>query len=139
MKRYLIPILVILALASGLVVGCGQNPKPTTKADNPTLGSEEVRALVYNYLEARGSAMTLLAPRLRLLEFLNKAVPYFTASYQGNGKWQVSAVGNDGVGRIGNFSGGWGGLWNVYENSGVIEPANDKARELLNYIQWCTR
>ena len=95
--------------------------------------------MVYNYLEARGSAMTMFVRRLELLDFLSKARPSFTASYQGNGKWQVWAVGNDGVGATGIFSGGWGGLWNVYEKSGVIEPANDKAGELLSYIQWCTR
>ena len=83
--------------------------------------------------------MTIFTKRLELLHFLDKAIPHFTATYQGNGKWQVWAVGNDVVGAGGNLSGGWGGLWNVYENSEVIEPANDKARELLSYIQWCTR
>ena len=70
---------------------------------------------------------------------INVMCPTGQSNYQDNGKWQVWAVGNDGVGATGNLSGGWGGLWNVYEKSGVIEPANDKARELLSYIQWCTR
>ena len=32
-----------------------------------------------------------------------------------------------------------GGLWSVYETSGVIEPANEQASELLLYIQWFIR
>ncbi len=141
MKRYLIPIMVVLVLASGLVVGCGQEvkPTPTIQPDVPTMTQDEVCALVYSYLEARGNAMTDSPKRLEILFILNGAFPHFRATYQSNGKWQVWAVGNDGVGTSGNLTVGWGGLWDVYENSGVIEPANDKARELLSYIQWYTR
>ena len=57
MKRYLIPILVILMLASGLVVGCGQEvrPTPTIQPDVPTISAMEVcqyvnQALPNNYI-----------------------------------------------------------------------------------------
>jgi hypothetical protein len=90
-------------------------------------------------LEAKGNAMTIIVRRRQLLDWFGEARPYFTASYQGNGKWQVWGVGNDAVGASGDFSGKGDGLWSVYEKSVIVEPANDKARELLNYIQWCTR
>lgn len=142
MKRLVLFVVLGLILLS--VIGCsgggdGQGNPPTIQPDVPTMTQDEVCALVHNYLETRGNAMTLFVKRLELLDWLNKARPYFTATYQGNGKWQVWAVGNDGVGAKGVLAGGWGGLWNLYENSGVIEPANDKARELLSYIQWYTR
>lgn len=114
-------------------------PTPTIQPDVPTLSQDEVCALVYNYLEAKGNAMTSILRRRQLLDWFGEARPYFTASYQGNGKWQVWGVGNDGVGARGELSGVGGGLWNVYEKSGIVEPANDKAKELLSYIQWCTR
>ena len=142
MKRYLIPILVIVVLALGLS-GCratGIMKSVPTETDVATLTQDEVCAIVYNYLESKAAATTLsFSKRLELVDWLGKARPYFRASYQGNGKWQVWAVGNDVVGAKGGFVGGWGGLWNVYENSGVVEPANDKAVELLSYIQWLTR
>lgn len=141
MKRYLMTIMVILVLALFLG-GCwavGPTKPVPTAADVATLTQDEVCAMVYNYLESKATSTTILVRRLQLLDWLGKARPYFSASYQGNGKWQVWAVGNDGVGARGELAGGWGGLWNLYENSGVIEPANDKARELLIYIQWLTR
>ena len=54
---------------------------------------------------------------------LSKARPDFQAVYQGNGKWVVAALGQ----------------WNLYEASGVIEPADDDARGWLRYIQYWTR
>lgn len=125
MKRYLIPVLVLLVLASGLLIGCGQGarPIPTPTIDLPSLRSDEVCALVYNYLERQVTAMTIGLDRRQLLATqLGQQRPYFTASYQGNGKWQVLALGNDGAGAHGQLllpaSGGCDGLWNVYENSG---------------------
>lgn len=141
MKRYFIAILVIWAL-SMLISGCQTSvttePVPT-KADVATLTQDEVCALVYNYLQGKATAMTIFMRRQQLLNWFGEARPYFTASYQGNGKWQVWGVGNDGDGAKGGFSGKGGGLWSAYEKSGVVEPANDKARELLSYIQFWTR
>jgi len=137
-KRYLTPILVIL-YALGLS-GCWatETAKPVpAKIDVPTLTQDEVCAMVYNYLEARASSVVIRQP---LLTALSKARPYFTATYQGNGKWQVSALG---YGPKEKFT-DWffyysGGLWNLYEASRTIEPANDKATALLFYIQQRTK
>ena len=101
--------------------------------------------MAYNYLENQADAMTVYGNRLSILDFFSSDKQYFTASYKGNDMWQVLAVGNDDVGT----SGKWGyagsandpndGLWNVFEKSGVIEPANDKAQALLSYMQYWNR
>lgn len=125
MKRYFIPILVILVLASGLVVGCGQEVRstPVIQPDVPTRTQDEVCALVYDYLETKGSLISAVPYRMDLLDALGKARPHFQAVYQGNGKWVVAALGQ----------------WNLYEASGVIEPIDDDARGWLRYIQYWTR
>ena len=97
MKRYLIPILVILVLALPLG-GCQTTGTTETQVDTPTFRNDEVCALVYNYLEERTTSVSAIsAPairrRMNLLDQLGKARPYFKAVYQGNGKWQVSAIG----------------------------------------------
>ncbi|MBN2463855.1 MAG: hypothetical protein JXB43_09700 [Dehalococcoidia bacterium] len=134
----LVIVLVLVFLASGIVdnpisrmarnaVGDVQKywttPKiqtaTPTKTDVATLTQDEVCALVYNYLENKINAMTHLSLRMSCLNTLNKARPDFHAVYQGKGKWTVAALGQ----------------WNLYEASGVIEPADDKAREWLYYIQ----
>ena len=142
MKRYLIPVLVLLMLASGLVVGCGQEakPTPTPTIDLPSLRSDEVCALVYNYLESRATPMNV-RQRMWLLNDLNAAKPYSRAVYQDNGKWQVRGLGRVTQSNYLDF-GTWssaGGLWNLYGASGVIEPANAQATEVLNYIQFWVR
>lgn len=190
MKRYLIPILVILALASGLVVSCGQANRstPTTQTDTPLLDSSEVCALVYNHLEARVTSVSAIPYRMNLLDQLGKARPYFQAVYQGNGKWQVWGLGygvkvnldefkenlepeerqrvealspteredyiksaeqyyvaqhfpsnRSNLKGVKSFFYYRDGLWNLYEASGVIEPANGEASELLRYIQRWTQ
>ena len=139
-KRYLIPILVILVLGSGLVISCGQEASPTstTQTDTPTLGSDEVCALVYDYLENKATATTIIIRRRELLDWLAECRPLFTATYQTGGRWQVRGVGNSGNGSAGNLDAAWG-LWSVYEKSHIVEPANNEARELLSYLHWCTR
>jgi len=142
MKRYLIPVLVLLVLASGLVVGCGQEakPTPTPTKDLPSLRSDEVCALVYNYLDSRASPMNV-RQRMWLLNDLSAAKPYFQAVYQGNGKWQVWGLGRVTQSNYLDF-GTWsyaGGLWNLYETSGAIQPANAQATEALNCIQFWVR
>ena len=125
MKRYLIPILVVLVLASGLVIGCEQEARrtPTIQTDTPTLHKDEVCALVYDYLENKITDMTISGLRRQYFGTLSKARPDFQAVYQGNGKWTVAALGQ----------------WNLYEASGVIEPTDDNARDWLYYIQLFTR
>ncbi len=142
MKRYLIPVLVLLVLASGLVIGCGQQaqPTPTPTIDTPSLRSDEVCALVYNYLDSRATPMNV-RQRMWLLNDLSAAKTYFRAVYQGNRKWQVSALGRITQSNYLDF-GSWsynGGLWNLYETSGVVQPANAQATEVLNYIQFWIR
>ena len=129
MKRYLIPILMILMLAMGLG-GCSTATEPTkTQPDTSVLGSDEACALVYNYLQGKATAMTHFTLRQQLLGVLDTTRPYFVANYKGNGKWQVSAVGID---QAFSYT---GGVWNLYETSRAIEPANDQASKLLIYIQ----
>lgn len=129
----------MLVIASGLVIGCGQEARqtPTIQTDTPTLRSDEVCVLVYNYLEARASLVSSIGLRQPLLTALAIARPYFTATYQGNGKWQVSALGYGLKDEDWVFN--YGGLWNLYEVSRAIEPANGEASDLLLYIQRRTR
>ena len=98
-------------------------PTPTIQPDVPTKTQDEVCALVYNYLENKITAMTVFALRMQYLDTLSKARPDFQAVYQSNGKWTVAALGQ----------------WNLYEASGVIEPADDNARKWLHYTQHWTR
>ena len=152
MKRILVllPVL-ILVLALGLG-GCsdgkeegyktGSNERPSTpvptqtpppaktEVDTPIFRNDEVCALVYNYLDNKATSMTDITQQKVTLFLLGEARPYSIANYQGKGKWQVLAVG---IGEI-----NWtynGGLWNLYEASRAIEPANDQATKLLSYIQ----
>ena len=183
--------ILILLLVSSLFLGLGGCQTTGTtktvpiKTDVATLTQDEVCALVYNYLENKVASVSAVPRRLKLLDTLGKARPYFQAVYQGNGKWQVSAIGygvevnldeyketlkpedrqkvesvsaaereqwvkeheqwfleqhfpsnpswvKTGVYRMYYYR---GGLWSVYEASGVIEPANEQASELLRYIQ----
>jgi len=92
---------------------------------------DEACAMVYNYLQGKATAMTHFTFRQQQLGVLDSARPHFEASYQGKGKWQVLAVGIGGYTNINDIC---SGLWNVYEASEVIEPANDPATMLLSYI-----
>jgi hypothetical protein len=135
MKRYFMAIIVMLVLAS-ILSGCRavETTKPVpTKTDMPTLTQEEVRALVYNYLEARASLVSPMGTRQPLLNALAIARPNSTATYQGNGKWQVSGLGYGLEDEKWLFN--YSGLWNLYEVSRAIEPANKEASQLLLYIQ----
>jgi len=154
MKRLdiVILVLVLVFLASGIVenpisriarsvVGNVQEAWTTPKIqpDMPTRTQGEVCALVYSYLENKVSSVSAVPYRMNLLNALDMARPYFQAVYQGNGKWQVRALGCS----INNYyhveSYSYSGLWNFYEASGVIEPANGEASELLRYIQRWTQ
>ena len=148
----LVVIVIVLAfLASGIIenpisqiaknaVGDVQKywtPPVPTKKDVPTLTQDEACALVYNYLEARASSVSPIGIRQPLLTALAIARPYSTATYQGSGKWQISGLG------YGQKDGKWvfnsDGLWNLYEVSRAIEPANGEASVLLLYIQRWTQ
>lgn len=120
--------------------GCSTATESTnTQPDTPILGSDEVCALVYNYLENKVALVSTVPYRMNLLNVLGMARPYFQAVYQGNGKWQVRALGcsMNNYYRVESYS--YNGLWNFYEASGVIEPTNDEASELLRYIQRWTQ
>ncbi len=189
MKRYLVVVLMTVLLALGVIAGCSQEATPvlTTSATSvPARTQDEVCALVYTYLETKVNLISPLAYRMKLTDTLSKAKSYFTAKFESNGKWQVSALGlgvqinldeyketfnsDDrqkidaaspteieqwvklhekwfmeqhypstpeqrrvaGVSSVFEYS---GGLWNFYEVSGVVEPANGEALELLRYIQ----
>ena len=135
--QIVVVVLILAFLASGIwenpisklarsTVGAVQKywttPVPI-KPDVPTRTQDEVCALVYNYLENKINAMTMLTLRMSYLNTLNKDRPDFRAVYQGRGKWEVAAL----------------GYWNVYEASGVVEPADDNARNWLYYFQLYTR
>ncbi len=133
-----------LAVLAGLVVqatGCTTDrvgPTMPANSDRPTISTNEACALVYSYLEVKINAATVRTYRASTLEWLSQARPQFSATYLGKGQWQVKAVGNAGKGSYGQLSRSWG-LWNIYEYSGTVEPANREATELLNYIRWMTR
>lgn len=139
MKRCILPITVILVLALGLssCMTTVTTKAISTNADVPTLSRDEVCAMVYNYMEARASSVSNLSIRQPLLAAIGIARPYFTATYQSNGKWQVSALGY-GI-KDNNLVFNYDGLWNVFETSETIEPANDQASQLVSYIQKYTR
>jgi len=85
-----------MILALGMAVGCRQEatPTPTTSATSvPTRTQDEVCALVYTYLENKANLVSPLAYRMKLIDTLSKARSYFTAKFESNGKWQVSALG----------------------------------------------
>ena len=111
--------------------GPTQTPPPAkTEVVTPIFRNDEVCALVYNYLDNKVTSMTDITQRKVTLHLLGEARPYFIANYQSNGKWQVWALG------IGEEN--WtynGGLWNLYEASRAIEPANDQATKLWSYFQ----
>lgn len=52
MKRYLIPILIILVLSLGLVMGCGTSP-----AEDKLLDEEQVIQMTYDYLTAKAGQL----------------------------------------------------------------------------------
>jgi hypothetical protein len=142
MKRYSILILVVLSIVLCLLAGCGQRTKPTKSlTTNPVSKSvmtgDEVKALIYNYLESRATSITNMSLRMNFLGYLAKARPYSSTKYQGNGKWQIQYIGFQGQIPSGNLTGD--GLWNLYETSGVIEPANNEAIQLVYYFQWWTK
>ena len=111
------------------------------------MSEDEACALVYNYLETQAEA-AIGGPkdfcyhwRMQFLDTLGKARQQFSAFYQGNGKWRVSALGKgsevvDGENKEYYYYGG--GLWNLYETTRIVEPANDKAQALLSEIHFCT-
>ncbi len=145
LRQCLILVILVSAFSLSSCLASGTTKPANTIADMPTLTQAEVCAMAYNYLENQADAMTVYGNRLSILDFFSSDKQYFTASYKGNDMWQVLAVGNDDVGT----SGKWGyagsandpndGLWNVFEKSGVIEPANDKAQALLSYMQYWNR
>ena len=113
-------------------------PAPTIQPEVATLTQDEVCALVYNYLNSKATSMTDIQKKIEVLSNLATAKPYFAANYLGNGKWQVKALG------FGNNEGHWvfyynAGLWNLYEASRTIEPANNDATLLLVYISAITK
>jgi hypothetical protein len=139
MKRHFMTLIVVLVLALP-IYGCWAvgNTKPVpTKIDVPMLTPDEVRALVNNYLDDRASLVSPINLRQNLLAAIAIARPYSTATYQGNGKWQVSGLGYGQKDEDWVFK--YGGLWNLYEISGTIEPANSEASALLLYIQHWTK
>lgn len=84
-------------------------PTPTIQPDVATLTQDEVCALVYNYLETRASSVSSIGIRQPLFSALTIGRPYSTATYKGNGKWQVSAM-------------GLGIKVNLYEFKEILQP-----------------
>ena len=150
MKKLLTLTLVLLLLSG--IVGCSKKDEPFETPASSVISEDEACALVYNYLETKAEAATggvgpgLRPPalcsywRMQFLDTLGKARQQFSAFYQGNGKWLVSALGKgsevvDGENKEYYYYSG--GLWNLYETTRIVEPANDKARALLSEIQLC--
>ena len=135
MKKLLTFALVLLLVLG--IIGCssdnGQSKAVTPAVDKPLFTADEACALVNNYLESKGESV-IIGWRRAFLSTLSNARPQFSALYQGNGKWDVWALGRD-------YETGFlysGGLWNLYEASRIVEPANDQARAVLVQIQTFT-
>jgi predicted small lipoprotein YifL len=139
MKK-LFTLTLVLLLLSG-IVGCSKKDEPFVPPASSVMSEDEACALVYSYLETRAKAAIggvgpLVAPpvqasiwRRQFLDTLVEQRQKFSASYQGNGKWLVY---DDEHKDYYYYS---GGLWNLYEASRIVEPANDQARELLSEIR----
>ncbi len=136
MKSLHKPIILILFLIAGLVlaVGCGE-PEPTQQPDVPSMSENEACAVVYDSLQSYVNELKTLL-RISVQQTLNKARPSFHAVYIGKGQWEVKALG---YGYL-TADEKWyyyytGGTWNVYETTGIVEPGNTKARNILEHWQ----
>jgi hypothetical protein len=139
MKKLLVLTLVLLLLSG--IVGCSKKDEPFVPPTSSVMGEDEACALVYNYLETRAkAAIGGVGPaypppancsiwRKQFLDTLVEQRQKFSAFYQGNGKWLVY----DDEHKDYYYYGG--GLWNLYETTRIVEPANDQARALLLEIQ----
>lgn len=114
------------------ITGCsnGQTREPTA-IDMPSISENEARALVTNYLQVQINGLTA-EQRIAMQGILNKAAPSFVATYVNKGQWRVEALG---YAYNADEKVWWyyykGGLWNVYENSKIVEPFNTQAYDLL--------
>jgi hypothetical protein len=88
-KRYLIPILAILVLASGLLLGCSQSEKPssTTSKGGASLSKQEIRDYVSEWVESKALNKTM-GEALRW----SSALYWETTEYEyiGNHEWVVT-------------------------------------------------
>ncbi len=115
MKRYLIPILIILVLTSGLLWGCGQETSPPpTKPDKPIYTEEKVIAILQEHLEGHyeghGWWATPLFP-----------VHKWSASYAGDKVWLVKAY---------NIDDSYMGTWSV---KGLFQFEDGLSNEINPY------
>lgn len=144
MKK-LLALSLVLLLFSG-IVGCSKKDEPFEIPTSSVMSEDEACATVYSYLETKAGAATVGPQdycyhwRMQFLDTLGKARQQFSAFYQGNGKWRVSALGKysevvDGANK--EYYSYGGGLWNLYETTRIVEPANDQASALLSEIQLC--
>lgn len=138
MKHFFSCVLIfMLLLVTIATVGCSKDEEPPSDIppDIPSLSDKEVCAMVYNYLQYQVDDMAK-GPRMHMQSTLNKAAPSCRAVYMGKGRWSVNALGYG----YNTQEEEWyyyytGGQWNVYEASGIVEPSNTKARNLLQHCQ----
>jgi hypothetical protein len=130
---WVLPIIVAVGIVATLVCSCGNENAPPP--DVPTLSRDAVCAIVYNYLKSEIDDIERAGIRIRAFEVLNEGAPQFVAVYASQGRWTVSALGYG----YDPAKKEWlyyyiGGSWDVYEMTGVVEPRNDMARALLEYL-----
>jgi len=119
MKRYLIPILIIVVLAPGVLVACGQDNKPAPLPDKPRRSEKQMTYALYDYFFEEVGFNTYWARPLFLPD------EQWTASYNGEGNWVVKAY---------DIDGSYAGAWLVPEAAHYgedydrVEPYDDEAK-----------
>jgi S1-C subfamily serine protease len=113
MKNSFIYILLFLMLV-GMAVGSCQQALPSSEPPNistPVYSEGKVVSLVDNWLLAQAETQ-------QAREIIRKEIAKLQASYNGGGIWEASGDGK----------------WKIFEESGIVQPIDEKARDLLQSI-----
>jgi hypothetical protein len=120
MKWLLISLLILCS------VGCATN--------GPSISQDEACSIVYRYMQSKVNSMP---NRISwdCQKTLNFSMRYFKGNYQGEGKWDILALGyyQNSVGK-GEYCYDCG-KWYVFEKSQTVQPANQPAYNLLQEWQ----
>lgn len=156
MKRYLIPILIVLVLASVSCIGCAQThkPIPALKEDNPSWNEAQVIDHLYAYLTSKaeqvGGFETELGKMRISAKFQQVVVDALLETIRDSTKWPPSEqvylecysipVYVDTTKRLAGYNGSsWWmvtieGQWLVNERTGEVKAENEAAKQLLRDI-----
>jgi hypothetical protein len=122
MKTLLFSALLLVCLCVSML-GLACSEQEVMEEDTPpSLASGEVCSLVYQYLDQH--IRTFVGYR----EVLVASEDSLQAEYIGNHQWSVAGLGLTGPAAA--DSSPTSGEWLVYEATGVVEPANQQARNV---------